>query len=258
MTTTKKNYHPEYGTDLIKYLKFHINTDNDHPDKFIINQILRPTESMRDESGIVPKRNLMDDVNLMVNLTKDNKIDKEMAKQIFYTKNFQHIKALCYEYKKRLDSTTSIGGGSSTNCSCKIQGISSSRCGDRRCHSMQNLIEKTFVHNKFMLLNIVTYAINPVSYFSDVLRRSMKGLGTNSKLLSATIILRCEIDMLDIKVEFQKFNGDTLRNWIRDDTSGYYKYALYELINEKRGQRRQQHQQQRYQIEGGADGKERK
>lgn len=146
----------------------------------------------------------MDDVNLMVNLTKD-KIDKEMAKYIFYTKTFQHIKALCIEYQKRTNGNT-----------------------------IQNLIDKTFVQNKFMLMNIVGYALNPVTYFVAVLRRSMKGLGTNSKLLSATIVMRCEIDMADVKVEFKKISGDTLRNWIRDDTSGYYKYALYELIGEKR------------------------
>lgn len=48
------------------------------------------------------------------------------------------------------------------------------------------------------------------------------------------IVTRCEIDMTEIKAAFEKLFGESLKDCIKGDTSGDYKYALYALIGEQR------------------------
>jgi annexin A7/11 len=60
----------------------------------------------------------------------------------------------------------------------------------------------------------------------------MKGLGTNEKQLIRVIVIRSEVDMQDIKKRFEVMYGQTLKEWIEDDTSGNFKNALLALIQE--------------------------
>lgn len=85
---------------------------------------------------------------------------------------------------------------------------------------------------KHALLAILSFALYPVGYFADRLHKSMAGFGTNDKSLVRIAVTRCEIDMMDIKDEFQKKHGQTLASFITDDTSGDYKDALYALTGE--------------------------
>lgn len=54
----------------------------------------------------------------------------------------------------------------------------------------------------------------------------MKGLGTKDRVLIRIMVLRSEIDMQDIKNEFQRMYGKNLESFIKGDTSGDYKRAL--------------------------------
>lgn len=57
------------------------------------------------------------------------------------------------------------------------------------------------------------------------------GKAFNLRLVSRIIILRSEIDMEEIKEEFSKIiEGRSLRYFIKVETAGNYKHALYELI----------------------------
>lgn len=62
----------------------------------------------------------------------------------------------------------------------------------------------------------------------------MAGIGTTDSQLIRIIVTRSEIDLADIKQVFEQVFNDSLRNWIKGDTSGHYKHALYALINEER------------------------
>lgn len=80
------------------------------------------------------------------------------------------------------------------------------------------------------MLSIVKVVQNRPSYFAERLYKSMKGAGTNDSTLIRVIISRCEIDMIQIKQEFQKMYGKTLDDFIRGDCSGDYRRILLRLI----------------------------
>lgn len=80
-----------------------------------------------------------------------------------------------------------------------------------------------------VFLAIVKCARNKPAFFAERLYKSMKGLGTTDSVLIRIMVSRAEIDMLDIKAEFQKMYGKTLYSFIKGDTSGDYRKILLEL-----------------------------
>jgi len=82
------------------------------------------------------------------------------------------------------------------------------------------------------MLGIIKTARNKPAYFAELLHASMKGAGTNDKALIRLILSRCEIDMVEIKKEFQTKYGKSLKSWVEGDTSGDYKKFLLKLIGE--------------------------
>ncbi|XP_078095802.1 annexin A4-like [Mustelus asterias] len=79
------------------------------------------------------------------------------------------------------------------------------------------------------LLAIVKNMKNQPAYFAERLYKSMKGAGTNDNTLIRVMVSRCEIDMLDIRQEFQKIYGKSLYSFIKGDCSGDYKKVLLQL-----------------------------
>lgn len=75
---------------------------------------------------------------------------------------------------------------------------------------------------------------NKAEFFAHQLHKSMKGLGTNDRQLIRIVVTRCEIDMVEIKGAFERIFNESLKSFIKGDTSGSYKYALYSLIGEQR------------------------
>jgi len=80
------------------------------------------------------------------------------------------------------------------------------------------------------LLAVAKIVINPASYFAQELQACMKGLGTDDNALIRILISRSEIDLELIKAEFLKKYGETLANWVEDDTSGDYRKLLLKII----------------------------
>ncbi|XP_014664979.1 PREDICTED: uncharacterized protein LOC106807208 [Priapulus caudatus] len=65
------------------------------------------------------------------------------------------------------------------------------------------------------LLTIVKCIRNKPGYFAECLYNSMKGLGTDDNLLIRIIVSRCEVDMVQVKVEFnKKYGKGGLGKWI--------------------------------------------
>lgn len=56
---------------------------------------------------------------------------------------------------------------------------------------------------------------NTPAYFATKLYKSMKGLGTDDATLIRVVVTRCEIDMIDIKQEFQRQYQKTLASFIK-------------------------------------------
>ncbi|XP_022240943.1 LOW QUALITY PROTEIN: annexin-B12-like [Limulus polyphemus] len=98
-------------------------------------------------------------------------------------------------------------------------------------HSVPQAIEREFSGDiKQGLLTIARCVENRPAYFAEKLHKSMKGLGTLDRTLIRIVTSRCEIDMVQIKQEYQKMFGKPLEKDISDDTSGDYKRVLIALI----------------------------
>jgi len=82
------------------------------------------------------------------------------------------------------------------------------------------------------LLAIVKTVHNRPRYFSERLHLAMKGLGTDDEALIRIIVSRCEIDLANIKYEYEKDHGKTLLSVVKGETSGDYRRALLTLIGD--------------------------
>lgn len=80
-----------------------------------------------------------------------------------------------------------------------------------------------------VFLAIVKCVRSKPAFFAERLYKSMKGLGTTDSVLIRIMVARAEIDMLDIKEQFQKMYGKSLHSFIKGDTSGDYRKILLEL-----------------------------
>ena len=97
-------------------------------------------------------------------------------------------------------------------------------------HSLEDAIKNEMSGNlKEGMVAIVKCANNRPAYFAERLYLSMKGLGTDDKTLIRVMVSRCEIDMVEIKHEFQRMYGKTLETFIAGDCSGDYKKILLQL-----------------------------
>lgn len=83
-------------------------------------------------------------------------------------------------------------------------------------------------------LAVARTARNPASYWAMRLHDSMAGMGTSDRSLIRIMVNRSEIDMQDIKVEFQRTYGKSLESFIRSDCSGDYQRALLCLAGDPR------------------------
>lgn len=64
----------------------------------------------------------------------------------------------------------------------------------------------------------------------QVLRKAMKGLGTDDTKLMRVIITRSEIDLQYIKGEYLKKYKKTLNDAVHSETSGHYRAFLLSLL----------------------------
>jgi len=81
------------------------------------------------------------------------------------------------------------------------------------------------------MLTIVRMIRSKQGYFADRLYHSMKGAGTDDRTLIRVVVSRCEVDMKQIKIEFQKRYGKDLIAFVRDDVSGDYRRMMLAMIS---------------------------
>jgi len=82
------------------------------------------------------------------------------------------------------------------------------------------------------LLAVALIIENRPKFFADCLHEAISGIGTRDRDLIRLVVTRSEIDLGDIKDEYQRCYGKTLESAIKDDTSGDYKKMLLSFCQE--------------------------
>jgi annexin A7/11 len=113
--------------------------------------------------------------------------DEVTFNRIFSMESFPQLNLIFDEYKK-------VSGGHDIERAIRSE--------------MSGSVEKAF-------LALVDMARNPAGYYARRLYESMAGAGTRDRALIRIIVLRSEIDMVQIKAEFQRKYKKTLESFIR-------------------------------------------
>ncbi|XP_067011216.1 annexin B10 isoform X1 [Anabrus simplex] len=80
------------------------------------------------------------------------------------------------------------------------------------------------------MLAIVENVQHPPTFFAKRLHKACAGLGTEDRMLIRIIVSRSEIDLGNIKQEYERIYDKTLESVVKGETSGDYKRALVALI----------------------------
>nr|GLL40963.1 putative late blight resistance protein homolog R1A-3 [Ipomoea trifida] len=82
------------------------------------------------------------------------------------------------------------------------------------------------------ILKLAIWCIDsPVKHFAEVVRASVLGLGTNEDSLTRAMVTRAEIDLAEVRGEYEKITtSSSLDQAVADDTSGDYRDFLVALL----------------------------
>lgn len=131
--------------------------------------------------------------------------DEDTFNTIFCKRNYQQLELTFKEYQRKTNKT------------------------------MDKVIEKEFSgDSKKLLLAIYKCVTSKSDYFAECIYKCKKTVKdtTNQKKLTRIFVTRCDIDLGDIKKSFYKLYKKTLKNFVKEETSGDYCNALLALINE--------------------------
>lgn len=100
-----------------------------------------------------------------------------------------------------------------------------------RGHSLEKAVISEFSANAEKgMLGILQCAQSRAGYFAGRVNNAIRGAGTKDRNLIRIIVSRCDVDLGNIKREYEKKFGKSLAADVSGDTSGDYKKALLALI----------------------------
>uniref|UniRef100_A0A0K8TP66 Annexin n=1 Tax=Tabanus bromius TaxID=304241 RepID=A0A0K8TP66_TABBR len=195
----KQTYRRMYGRDLER--EFRSETSG-----YFKRLLMSLCAGGRDESGVVDPGAAQSDAK---ELLKAGELrvgtDEVTFSRIMCSRNYQQLKLVFQEYQNMTG------------------------------HTLEKAIKNEFSGDiEEGLVSIYRCVMDKAEFFASRLHKSMAGMGTNDRQLIRIIVTRCEIDMQDIKAAFERKYGKSLKSFIKGDTSGDYKHALYALIGEQR------------------------
>ncbi|XP_046833147.1 annexin B9-like isoform X3 [Vespa crabro] len=99
-------------------------------------------------------------------------------------------------------------------------------------HSLEEAIKQEFSGSlEDGYLAVVKCARDKTAYFAERLYKAMNGIGTTDSTLIRIIVARSEIDLGDIKEDYQKIYGTSLAGDIDNDCSAEWKKLLIAMLN---------------------------
>lgn len=158
----------------------------------------------RDESGTVDVQSARNDAQQLLNAGVGRMgTDESTFNMILCRRNFQQLKLITQEY------------------------------GAMAGHSLEDAIKREFSGDiEEGLLSVVRCVNDRPEFFARRLHKAMAGFGTNDTQLIRLLVTRCEIDLGDIKLAFERKYGKSLNSWVKGEASGHYKKCLLALIAE--------------------------
>lgn len=176
-------YQSIHGKSLAQHLK-------DQTSGHLSNLLVNIAFNKRDESPMINDES----ANLYAIILKDsiNRFFKDEGKvtEIFSSRSHRQIKTIAQKY-------AALGGNT----------------------LQKDIINKFSGEFRDTLLAILN-GDSQQKHYAERLHKSMAGLGTSDNALIRLCITRCEIDMLNIKKDFQAMFEDSLKSYIEGDTSG--------------------------------------
>lgn len=188
---------------MIDFLKARVESNKKKSHIAILPHIIQFIESTREINTLHHKHKIEADIKTLKQM-QCNKHSKALAEEIFYTKSFTYLHALKEAYEHETGT--------------KFENL------------IKNVYGKT---SSFIIRNLFLYANSSHEYFAYVIKTSTKGLLNNDILLRSVILMRCELDIKEIKQVYALKYGKKLKKLLCDNTSGYYKYAVYKLVGEQ-------------------------
>jgi len=187
-------YRQMYGADLEREL---IGETSGHFKRLLISMCA----GGRDESGHVDPLKANQDARALYKAGEGRLgTDESKFNAILAAQNFAQLRAVFVEYQKVAN------------------------------HPIERAIDAEFSGDiRDGLIAVIKCVKNRPAYFAECLYNSMKGLGTHDTDLIRVCVTRAEVDMADIKREFQAMYKKSLEDFIKGDCSGSYKEGLIAL-----------------------------
>lgn len=157
----------------------------------------------RDESTVVNEESARKDAELLKKYLKNSLTDEMPVIEILCKRSFAQLKAVNQEYKRLTGS------------------------------SLEKSFKKNFSDSvKDALIAIIRTANNPLEFYARRINKVIIGYSLDSRSLGRLIVVRSEIDLMDIKGEFNQIFRKSLKSCLKHEISGSYKHALLTLLGD--------------------------
>lgn len=82
-----------------------------------------------------------------------------------------------------------------------------------------------------LYLAMARHALDPASYYANILKKCVEGIGTDDERLIYTLVLQSEANLQVVKRSYMTLFGETLAAEVAGDISGNYEKTLLGVIN---------------------------
>lgn len=129
--------------------------------------------------------------------------DEKPIVELLSKKSFAHIRLIADEYK--------------------------TLCGS----SLEKAIKRNFSDNiKDAFVAIIRTSNGRAEYYARRVNRAINNFLLDDRSLGRLIVVRCEIDLMDVKDEFNRIFRKSIKSSLKGEISGSYKHALLTLLGE--------------------------
>lgn len=157
----------------------------------------------RDESGVVDVAAAKIDAEILRNNLGKYSINEKELINFFSVKSFAYIKAVSDEYKK-------------------LSGFSLEKSVKKK---VTDSLRKAFIA-------IIRTSNNSSEFFARRINKAINNFKLDDRSLGRLIVVRSEIDLVDIKQEFSRIFRNSLKSRLKGDIAGSYRHALLLLLGE--------------------------